>query len=417
MSKFEVNIVKIDDVTEHPNADRLTVVTVGGYKCIANKTEEGNWRYNPGDLVVYIPEDSLLPEWLLKKSGFWNEEKQKGTLSGKAGNRVRPVKLRGIVSQGILYPVYSTIDMYSNPDEPKSIHAINLEHSMMNVIKDQNVAQELNITKYEPVVPANMEGEVGQLYGYTKAYDIENIKKYPTVFTETDNVVMTEKIHGTLCQICIFSKDSLGDDYKNAKTENNIIKIESTYCPTYATVTSKEMGSKGFVQKQIQSNMNNLYVSTLHSLIENGTIANISDNYSTTIVNFRIHVFGKIIGKGVQDLHYSYDTKEFRCFDVFLYDADINTGRYLNDEELDIFCEKMDITRVSVLYRGPYSDKVVNKFTDGNTVEGNGSHIREGIVIRDVNEDNKDIRLPGERKQLKSVSDAYLLRKSGTEYN
>lgn len=106
MATFEVPVVRIDDVTDHPDADRLTIVHIGGYRCIANKHNDGSWRYQPGDPVVYIPEDAVVPEWFLKKQGFWDEDKNKGTLDGKNGNRVRARKLRNVLSQGILYPVH-----------------------------------------------------------------------------------------------------------------------------------------------------------------------------------------------------------------------------------------------------------------------------------------------------------------------
>jgi RNA ligase (TIGR02306 family) len=109
MAEFEVKIVKIDDVSEHPNADRLTLVKIGGYTCIANKKEDGSWRYQKGDLVAYIPENSVLPEWLLKRLDMWNEEKDIGYLSGSKGNRVKAIKLRGTFSEGILFPVRTCV--------------------------------------------------------------------------------------------------------------------------------------------------------------------------------------------------------------------------------------------------------------------------------------------------------------------
>ena len=75
MANFEVNVCKIDSKEKHPNADKLTIYHIGGYTCISNKLEDGSDRYNEGDLVVYIPSDSLLPDWLLMKMGFWDFEK------------------------------------------------------------------------------------------------------------------------------------------------------------------------------------------------------------------------------------------------------------------------------------------------------------------------------------------------------
>ena len=67
MANFECKVVKIEKKANHPNADRLTIYNIGGYNCISNKLPDGSDRYNVGDLVVYIPENALLPEWLLKK--------------------------------------------------------------------------------------------------------------------------------------------------------------------------------------------------------------------------------------------------------------------------------------------------------------------------------------------------------------
>lgn len=107
MANFEVNVCKIDSKEKHPNADKLTIYHIGGYTCISNKLEDGSDRYNEGDLVVYIPSDSLLPDWLLMKMGFWDFEKHKGTLNGSKGNRVKDMKLRGIFSSGLLLPLIS----------------------------------------------------------------------------------------------------------------------------------------------------------------------------------------------------------------------------------------------------------------------------------------------------------------------
>jgi RNA ligase (TIGR02306 family) len=107
MSTFEVKVVKIDSVEHHPDADRLSLVKIAGYVCISAKLEDGSHRYKAGDLVVYIPEAAVLPEWLLKKMGFWKEVENKGTLAGSKGDRVKCVKLRNQFSQGIIYPLKS----------------------------------------------------------------------------------------------------------------------------------------------------------------------------------------------------------------------------------------------------------------------------------------------------------------------
>ena len=59
MATFEVKAVKIDEVTDHPNADRLSMNRIGGFIAISNKVD-GKHRYRAGDLVVYVPEGAVI---------------------------------------------------------------------------------------------------------------------------------------------------------------------------------------------------------------------------------------------------------------------------------------------------------------------------------------------------------------------
>lgn len=102
---MEILVHRVDDVQKHPTADNLTVVSIAGNTCIANIKEDGTWRYNPGDLAVYVPVDTILPEATLKRIGYWNEEKGKGYLAGSKGNRVKARTMQGVESTGILIPI------------------------------------------------------------------------------------------------------------------------------------------------------------------------------------------------------------------------------------------------------------------------------------------------------------------------
>ena len=61
--------------------------------------------YKTGDLGVYIPEQAVLPEWVISRLGL------EGRLAGKAQNRVKAIKLRGVLSQGLIYPVEARYDV------------------------------------------------------------------------------------------------------------------------------------------------------------------------------------------------------------------------------------------------------------------------------------------------------------------
>ncbi|HEY8376567.1 MAG TPA: RNA ligase family protein, partial [Nannocystis sp.] len=131
-----------------------------------------------------------------------------------------------------------------------------------------------------------------------------------------------------------------------------------------------------------------------------------------------VFVLGEIFGAGVQDLSYGCKTDHdrdlgFRVFDVYV--GWVGQGAFLSDAELEAACAALALPRVPVLYRGPFSRAAMREHTDGReTVSGKALHVREGIVIRpQVERDHPELG----RVQLKSVSEKYLLRSGGTEYN
>lgn len=177
MSTFSCPVARVATVENHPNADRLSLVRLEGlgYMCISGKLEDGSPRYKVGDWVVYIPSAAVLPEWLLKRMDFWNEETNKGVLAGNNGDRVKPLKLRGIFSEGVLYPViaygkdeYLTSDHTSGADF--SVETPGGEHM---VSLGQDVSAILGITKYDPPIPVAMQGQVANVHGSTLGYDFD----------------------------------------------------------------------------------------------------------------------------------------------------------------------------------------------------------------------------------------------------
>lgn len=407
MSNFKCEVIEIDDVFDHPNADRLTIVKIGGYECISNKHDDGSWRYNKGDLVVYIPEGAVIPEDILKKMGFWNEDKQKGILSGGKGNRVKAMKLRGTFSQGILYPVYKESETCAKITLPSG----NQHYTTVG----DCVAEVLGIEKYEPVIPQKMKGVLtGGLFGYTKSYDIENIQKYQDAFEEDEMIVAHEKLHGTLFQCGILS-----DCPENVK--HTIFQIDNHDCHAY--VTSKGLAKKGIIQQNTDINQDNLYVSAYNTSIK--------DKIDFIITRFkelnglidcdkewRLYIFGEVFGTGVQDLHYGTIEPELRIFDVFIriFDSEGNIEKegFLSATKLKNWCIACELKQVPLLYSGPFKGiEDLESVRDGKTIAGNGSHIREGIVIRPQIE-REYHGLPANRLQLKMVSPKYLLRKGDT---
>jgi RNA ligase (TIGR02306 family) len=372
MAEFEVKIYKIE-VEEHPNADVLDLAKVGEYRSIIGKDS-----MKTGDLAAYIPEGAIVPEWLIVKLNLV------GRLAGKAKNRVKAIKLRGIVSQGLIVPLVGNAPPIGFPYSCS--YAIeNRSGFAMGVGEGDDVTDFLDITKYEPPIPTNMGGEVFNAFGHTIKYDIENIKKFPDVILHNEEVVITEKIHGTWT--CFGYHSDVG-------------KI----------ITSKGLSAKGLAFKLNDTNKNNLYIRTLKSTVtESGDILDKAIS-AIGIGTNSIYLLGETFGSNVQDLSYGSKTPAFRLFDVY-----INTpsqGRYLNTDEMIQFAELIGVETVPILYSGPYDSTLLTRFTSGKeTVSGLESNIREGIVVKPMKE-RRDTMLG--RVIVKSISDNYLLRKGTT---
>lgn len=368
MAEFEV-LVKSIIVRNHPNADKLDIATIDAYEAIVGKNDFTN-----GDLVAYIPEQAIVPNELIEEMGLT------GRLAGKAKNRVKAIRLRGIYSEGLCYPARD------------------------GWVEGQDVTEELGIIKYEAPIPTSMSGDIYNA-GFDRCirYDIENIKKYPRVIEYQEPVVFTEKIHGTWCQIGVLPSD------KPDKTAEWV-------------VSSKGLAARGLAFKlDSENNKTNLYVRAAQPILLklSTLVEQLIQTTSTFYADQSMFILGEVFGQGVQDLHYganagSDDTLGFRVFDV--YKGVPGRGRYLNDLELEGFCNALGLTRVPVLYRGPFTPQAVAVHTSGlETISGEESHMREGIVIRPIAERRSDEL--GGRVILKSVSEDYKLRKGGTEHN
>lgn len=341
METFEVKTHEVV-IKEHPNADRLELAQIGDFEAIVRKDQ-----MLTGDVVAYFPEASILPGYLVELMGL------EGMLSGSDNNIVKARKFRKHLSQGLVHPM---------PDREAG----------------EDVLSYWGIQKYEPDIPSQMMGSAWDASGITLKFDIENIKKYPNIFEADEEVVFTEKIHGTWCCLGVFND-------------------------TTDIVTSKGLSAKGLALKT-DDDHSNYYVDTWRA--NRHVLAELKERLQTDT----FFLLGEIYGEGVQDLGYGASKPQFRVFDLFVGKRGL--GRYLSyDEMLDAIHDLFNA--VPEIYRGPYEKNLMQKITLGNT-KLDADHFREGIVIRPAVEG--ECREIG-RRLLKSVSGDYLLRKNATEYN
>lgn len=358
MSTFEVKVYQIQ-VEPHPNAERLELARIGDYRCVVGKD-----LYKDGDLVAYIPEAAILPEEVAK---FLELE---GKLAGSAKNRVKAIKLRGILSQGVTYPARANWKL------------------------GDDVTQELGITKYEPPVPTHLAGEVkGSPYKFN--FDVENIKKFPNTFKDGEEVIFTEKIHGSCMITCLVPEANRDSEMIDGKL----------------IVISKGLANQQLFFKDNERNQGNAYVKCAKQ-----------NEIATALERFFYSPYGPenskdiplwVLGElyGMQDLKYGVEggKLQFRVFGIKYGD------RWIDWDKVKLIATMCSLETVPVLYKGPFSKQILEEYTKGKeSVTGEAKHIREGIVVYPAQE-----RYDSEvgRVFLKSISEDYLLRKGEvTEY-
>ncbi len=150
---IQTTIQRVLEVLPHPESDNLNINKIGGGFTVVSNKEDGKSRYNVGDLVVYVPENAIVPDYLLRQ-GYWDDAKGKGILAGGKGNRVKGRKFAGVVSEGLVFPL-----VYSN-----SLHAFDYSIAGRYVIEPtafdefpteaqmigMDVTEILGITEYIP---------------------------------------------------------------------------------------------------------------------------------------------------------------------------------------------------------------------------------------------------------------------------
>ncbi|MFJ9021439.1 RNA ligase (ATP) [Streptomyces sp. NPDC102259] len=342
-------------VHEHPNADALELAQVGLYRAVVAKG-----AYRTGEAALYIPEQSVLPTGLVEELGLT------GRLAGSGSDRVKAVRLRGELSQGIVC-------------RPEALADVDLA---LAAAEGTDFAERLGIVKWVPPIPPTMSGDVEAAPDLLPWVDIENIQRYPGIFEPGEPVVLTEKLHGSACLLTYVADE------------------ERVY------VSSKGFGSKSLA---LTEDPRNLYWRAVHGHGVPAAAARLAERLGAR----RIGVFGEVYGAGVQDLTYGADgRRDTLGYAVFDVSAEIDgVVRWLDAAEL----LDGELPLVPRLFEGPYdSERVLEIATGRETVSGRGLHLREGVVIRPAVERYSPVT--GGRAIAKAVSGAYLTRKGGTEY-
>lgn len=339
-----IQIIKA--LTPIPGADKIEVATILGWQVVVKKGE-----FKVGDLCVYIEIDSIVPE--LKVFEFLRERKY----------RVRTIKLRGQVSQGLAMPRYSVL-------------SASVKCSQVG----QDVTDILGIKKYDP--QAEVEAKLFELDAHVAKSRLGKFLNryawyrrllykpkrlpFPKFIAKTDETRI-QNIPGILNQL---------KGYRCTATE----KLDGQSA-TYFLVKKKTwFGTKlvfGVCSRNFQllQEDNSSYWTIARQLKIRKVLEDILE-YSPKTTEFVV-LQGEIIGKNIQGNKYKVDGYEFFAFNLKFND------RSVPSELIHGHLWGYGIFTVPVLadFYLPNTVQDLVELSKGNSVIG-ARPIREGLVIR-----------------------------------
>jgi RNA ligase (TIGR02306 family) len=316
---------RISDIQPIEGADAIELAIVDGWKVVVAK----NVGHQVGNLVVYCEIDSFLP--LEPEFEFLRKSSYK-RIGDQEGFRLKTIKLRGQVSQGLIIPLRDAYAIYKR----------NTPNLVMGWFVGLDVSDMLNITKYEPPIPAELAGKVKGLFpSFIRKTDEERIQNLASKYDHlkrTHKYVVTEKLDGSSATFYI--KDGgFGVCSRN-------LELLETEGNTFWKI-AHEMNIK---QELIDSGRN-------------------------------LCIQGELIGEGIQGNPYKIKGQTVKFFNAF----DIDKQEYLGMKEfIDLMNKTLNLPMVPILdldFILPETIEELIEYADDLSVL-NESFNREGVVIR-----------------------------------
>ena len=179
----------ISELNPIPEADKIEVASIEGWNVVVKRDQ-----FKVGDRVVYVEIDSWVPSsiapFLTKPDQFPKE------YQGVKGEKLRTIKLRGQVSQGLILPTYSI------PGLPDIVCIQDKDGVSIPVQDGQDVTDFLGIVKWEPPVDASLSGVTkGNFPSFLTKTDQErcqNLKRNIARYSASSELFeITEKLDGS----------------------------------------------------------------------------------------------------------------------------------------------------------------------------------------------------------------------------
>lgn len=330
-------VVKVTGISPIEGADRIVLAKVLGWKCIIKKEE-----FSVGDLAIYFTIDSVL-DVTDKNMEF----------AKKFGGRIKTIKMKGVLSQGLLAPLSWISDR---------------GHSIDNIKEDDDVTEKLNVKKYVHDT---------EIYQY-----IESKEKdcFPIYIKKTDEPRL-QGLKNVLDELTKY-KDTITITRKEDGQSGTFFYYNDKYC----------VCSRNFVWKTATNeSMSYFNVSEKYKLEEC-----LKDIYNKTSKHLAIQ--GEVIGPKINGNRLKLDQYVFRVFNIW----DINEQKYIDWASVKEICSKYSLETVPELFLPESFEFTVDSFVDfANKQEYSKGNPAEGIVVKTAGD---------QRISFKVISNVFLLK-------
>jgi RNA ligase (TIGR02306 family) len=347
-------IRRIDSISLIEGADTICLYHLGGWQVV-----DTIGKYKQSDLVIYLETDSWVPAEI---APFLSKGKEPSEFNGIKGERLRTIKLRGQLSQGLLLPVAecfgNTAVLFTSDSEPYK--------------EGDEVSDALSIQKYEKPIPAQLTGLIkGNFPSFVPKTDqerIQNLSKQLSGWTEGgDAFEVTEKLEGSSMTVYLHHEQGFGVCSRN--------------------LDLKEDQNNAFWGMALKLNLKE----------------RLTDYYQQTGVAIALQ--GELIGPGIQGNIYGLSEKSYYVYDVFVIHDSISVleNGYQKPEVARVITETLGLTYVPVIDT-QFSLKNMDMQQLISQADGfsklNPKTRREGLVFKHIEKQDS----------FKAISNAYLLK-------
>jgi len=362
-----VTIRKIDNLVPIKDCDNIALAVIGGWTVIVKKTE-----FQIGDDCLFFEIDSFIPATDTRFAFL----KKTTTFEGTEGYRIKTMKMKGVLSQGLALPLSMFPEITNLQLEDYS--------DMLNVIKYDVAAQTFD---QRPGLKAGKpRGSFPSFIPKTDQERIQNLTHLWQTLDPNTEFEETLKLDGS-SMTC----------YKIKKTLSFFDKIKQFFGfkvkPYHFGVCSRNLELKPSANQS--TTFNNGGKISVYDQSDFWNMAIKLDLESKIPEGYAIQ--GELIGPKIQANHEKVTTLEYYVFDVF----DIKEQKYLLPKERQAFCSKYKIQHVPILGNfQPFQLQLSDLLTHVEGQSMNPGTISEGRVYKQLDRPFS----------FKAISNIYLLK-------